>query len=482
MKEKNLNVNLILNSIKVLMSIIYPFITFPYVSRVLLPTQIGEYDYAHSWINYFVLIAGLGVATYAVRSGTSLRENKEAFSDFVSEVFSLNLLATLFSYVLLGICFICFDTFYEYRVAILLFSITILFKTIGVDWLFGIFEDYKYITLRSILFQLISIAMMFLLVRDTTDLYIYIAINVLAVVGTNICNFIYAGRFCKIRLVINRKVFSHLKPVLIIFSTTLATMIYINSDTTMLGLMRGTEEVGFYAVACKMYNCIKSLLNGMVAVFMARLSYQFAERRKEYNQTFRYAFQMLTFLTIPLAIGALFYSRDIILIMSGEEYLQAESAMKLLFCSLVFATLGNLYSSGGLLLAGKEKVMLIATAVGAVFNIAVNYILIPILGCTGAAVATCMTEVFICMVLFVFYKKYVGLQTGLLHVVTCIIASLPFCIIKEITLWLGLDGIIFRVIGIAVCVAVYFIILLLIKNEFMCNLYRLCKQKIQSRR
>lgn len=478
LKEKSLNINLILNSVKVTMSIIFPLITFPYVTRILSPTDIGEYDYANSIINYFVLIAGLGVSTYAIRSGANIRDKKEKFEKFAGEVFSLNILSTIVSYLILVICLISFNVLYNYRVSICLFSILIIFKTIGVEWVFNIYEDYKYITIRSILFQIISVILLFSFVRDENDLYIYIVINVISNVGSNICNFFYAKRYCNLKIIFSRKLFTHLKPVVVIFSTTLATMIYVNSDTTMLGILCGTEQVGYYAVACKMYNCIKAMLNGMVPVFMARLAYQYKEQRKEYDRTFRYAFDLITCITIPLGIGALFYSKEIILILSGEEYLAAEDAMKFLFFSLLFATLGNLYSSGGLLQAGKEKTMLIATGCGAVFNIITNYIAIPFAKCTGAAATTLMTEVIIFFILFLNFQKNISTKVGCEHIVKCFFATIPFWFIKKVTVYMGFTDLMFQLLGIVACIFIYFVMLLVMRDELVIGFWKMCKIKI----
>lgn len=470
MKEKALNINLFLNSVRIGLSILFPLITFPYVTRILLPSQIGEYNYANSLINYFILIAELGVNTYAIRSGSGLREKRDEFEKFADEVFSINILSTIISYLILGVCFIWFSTFREFRTSIILFSISILFRTIGVDWMFGIYENYKYITVRSILFQILSLILLFTLVKDEKDLYTYIAITVLANVGSNICNYFYSRHYCRLKFVINKNIFRHIKPIMLIFSTTLATTIYVNSDTTMLGLLCGNEQVGYYAVACKAYNCVKSFLNGLVPVFMVRLSFQYKSCREKYDATFKYAFNLLTSITIPLAVGAFWYSKDIILLLSREEYLSAENAMKILFVSIIFATLGNLYSSGGLLQAEKENTMLMATISGAILNMMLNYILIPIWGCTGAAKATLITEICIFLCLFYFFRKNVGAKVGTRHVIKCLLATVPFAFVRGVSEMVGLTGMLFRLFEIVICMVLYFVGLIILKDELVKNL------------
>ena len=77
MKNKSLAKNAILNGIRNGLNLLFPLITFPYVSRVLQVEKLGEYNFANSVTSYFVLLAGLGISSYAVREGAKLREKKK---------------------------------------------------------------------------------------------------------------------------------------------------------------------------------------------------------------------------------------------------------------------------------------------------------------------------------------------------------------------------------------------------------------------
>ncbi len=477
---KSLNKNLVLTSVKTVASMVFPLITFPYVTRVLSASGIGEYNYANSLISYFTLIASLGIGTYAIREGARIRDDKQKMSDFASEMLSLNLFFTIITYLALGLCFLLFDEFRSYGIAISIFSISIIFKVIGVDWVFSIYEDYWYITVRSLAFQVLSVICLFVFVRSESDVYWYIAINVLSSVGSNVFNFFYARKYINFHLSFNRSIFGHLKAVVVIFSTTLATMIYVNADQTMLGWMRGTTEVGYYAVACKMYNVLKSIFNALVPVFMARLSYNFVVCKQEFDKIFRHAYNLLILFTIPLAVGSLFFSRDIILVLSGEEYLSAETGMKLLFFSMIFATLGNLFSSGGLLPAGKEKLMLRATMMGAVINVILNALLIPFLGCSGATFATLITETTIFFVLFVSFKKYVSTKIGIGHTAKCIASTVPFVIISALRNYLEVTSEWIGIGLICICAILYFSMLLILRDELVVQLVKTSLRKLRN--
>lgn len=156
--------------------------------------------------------------------------------------------------------------------------------------------------------------------------------------------------------------------------------------------------------------------------------------------------------------------------MSREEYLSAENAMKILFVSIIFATWGNLYSSGGLLQAEKENTMLIATTSGAIFNMALNYILIPIWGCTAAAAATLITEICIFSCLLYFFRKNVGTKVGDRHVLKCLLATVPFAFVRGVSEMVGLTGMLFHLFEIVICMVLYFVGLIILKDELVKNL------------
>lgn len=69
MRKKSLGLNAFLNGLRSVLNLIFPLITFPYISRVLSVNGIGIYNFSNTYIGYFILIAGLGIATYAIHEG-----------------------------------------------------------------------------------------------------------------------------------------------------------------------------------------------------------------------------------------------------------------------------------------------------------------------------------------------------------------------------------------------------------------------------
>ena len=79
-KEVSLKVNMIMNVILTVSSMLFPIITFPYVSRVVGAEGIGKVTFVTSVVTYFSMFAQLGIPTYGIRACAKIRDNKEELS------------------------------------------------------------------------------------------------------------------------------------------------------------------------------------------------------------------------------------------------------------------------------------------------------------------------------------------------------------------------------------------------------------------
>ena len=85
-KQKSLKLNFIMNAILTMSSFLFPLITFPYVSRVLLPAGTGRVSFANSVVTYFVMISQLGIPTYGIRACAVVRDNPVKLKKTVYEL------------------------------------------------------------------------------------------------------------------------------------------------------------------------------------------------------------------------------------------------------------------------------------------------------------------------------------------------------------------------------------------------------------
>lgn len=404
-KRKSLGVNAALNGLRSVLNIIFPIITFPYVSRVLKVSELGKYNWSNSFVSYFILLAGLGISTYAVREGAKFRNDRQELDEFASQVFSINIISTIFSYIVLLLCLIFWHKLHAYSYAVLIFSFQIFFTTIGTEWIYTIFEEYTYITARSIVFKVLSFVLLFIFVRHPGDYLNYAAITVLSAVGSNILNYLHAKQFCTIRFTLKIDWQQHLKPILVIFASSVASQIYLSLDTTLLGLMQNNYVVGIYSVSNKMYGIVKNLIAAILTVTIPRFALLWGRRKiREYRSLLLEISDFLALISIPASAGVFMLAPQIILILSSHKYLRAVSSLQLLCPALIFSIFSWVFQSCVLIPAKREKKVLIVTIIGALVNFGLNLLLIPIMAENAAAFTTSLAE-FISMVLSIYYSR-----------------------------------------------------------------------------
>lgn len=400
MEQKSLKKNSILSLLRTIVGLLFPIITFPYASRILGVEKIGQVNFANTFVNYYVLIAGLGISNYAIREGAKIRDDKKEINQFCLEIVIINLISTVLSYLLLMIS-LRYSGLVEYKELILLFSVTILFNVLGINWLFNIYEEFAYITVRTIIMQIFSLIILFLFVRTKDDYLNYAVILVISNVGANIFNIKYSRKFISLKSYKPINLKKHMKPIIIIFGMSIASTIYLNLDITMLGFMSGDYEVGIYTAATKLNKLVANLIASVLVVFLPRLAHYIKLGNKEqFDDLVDKALNYILILTIPASIGLLILSREIILLFSGEAFISAVPTMLIKSPNIIFSVLNGFIAIQLFMPLNKELISLYATIAGAVLNVLLNYLLIPHYGASGAAVATLMAEVvvfIICM-------------------------------------------------------------------------------------
>lgn len=487
MKKKSLGLNAFFNGMRSVLSLIFPLITFPYISRVLSVSGIGIYNFSNTYVSYFILIAGLGIATYAVREGAKYRNQKEKIEEFTSQVFSINIIATIVAYLLLFLSLVIFKNLNNYVTCILIFSLQILFTTLGTEWIYTIYEDYAYITIRSIAFKILSIILLFILVRKPSDYLWYATITVLAAVGSNILNFIHARSFINIRLTLNTKWRYHLKPIMIIFASAVAITIFTASDTTILGILKNDYAVGIYSTSVKIYQITEGLLSAILTVTIPRLAMLWGQkRRSEYNDVLTRVINTLGILVLPASVGLIMLSREVVLIIAGYKFLPSVNSLRIITWAIIFSIFSWIFSDCVLIPAKRESKVLHNTLITAAINVILNFILIPSMSYDGTSLSTVIAE-FSVMVMNGYscrdiIKPIIFKKETLKNLFESIIGCIGIVIVCLLCQW-GLHSMIWKTIfSMVLSVPMYGAILILLGNEIaismLNNVLNIVKSKL----
>lgn len=479
MKQKSIKVNFIMNMILTMSSFIFPLITFPYVSRILLPVGTGKVSFATSLISYFSMFAQLGIPMYGVRACARVRDNREALTKVVQELLIINILMSIISYIGLFLALTFITKLQSDKPLYIIVSFTIILTSIGMEWLYRALEQYTYITIRSVIFKFIALIAMFLLIHKSSDYVIYGGITIFASSASSILNFINAHKYIDLKPVGNYDFKKHLKPVGIFFAMSCATTIYGNLDNVMLGFMATDIDVGYYNAAVKIKGILVAIVTSLGSVLLPRTSYYIENGMiQEFKRITKKALSFVFLLATPLMVYFIFFAKEGIFFLSGKAYSGSIIAMQVIMPTLLFIGITNILGIQVLVPLGKENIVLYSEIVGAVIDILINAILIPRYASTGAAIGTLLAEFAVLVVQYMALRVEIVDTFKEVHyvriIIAIIISLLPSLGIKLFKLneffTLSLSATVF--------LGIYFFFLLWKKEEMVVEIWNMINSKV----
>lgn len=468
---KSLKKNYIYNLIYQIFMIITPFITTPYVSRVLGAEGIGEYSYALSIVTYFGLFGLLGITTYAQVEIAKNRDDEKECNKLIAELFTLKNI-TMFITLLLYILLIFFVP--EYKKMFVILILYLLSQFNDVAWILQGFEEFKKTVLRSIVIKLFTIICIFLFVKTSDDLYIYsIIMQGVTFIG-NFTLWQYVWKYINIKNIISnvkvKSFFKHLKKSFVYFIPTIATSVYTVLDKSMIGwLTNSAWQNGYYEQAHKIEQILVTILTSLGTVTLPRLSYLNKNKSSgQMNSIIEKTITFILMISIPMCVGLIGISDKLIPLFLGDGYEECIILTKVFSLLLIVVGLDSTIGRQCLMATNNQKKFNIGVITGAIVNFLLNIVLIKKYGALGAAISSVIAELVILCIFIVYSKKL--LKFNFNSIIKYIIsASLMYIVIYYISL-LNISDFICLVLQLSCGGIIYFIVLLLLKESFFYNI------------
>lgn len=488
-KQKSLKLNFIMNAILTMSAFVFPLITFPYVSRILLPAGTGKVSFAISVISYFALFAQLGIPTYGIRVCAQVRDDKEKLTRTVQEIFIINIVMTILAYIVFAIALFFVPRLQQDKALFIVVSSTIFLNTIGVEWLYKALEQYTYITVRSIIFKFIGLLAMFALVHKPSDYVVYGGISIFAASASNVLNFINIHKYVDIKPIGSYNIKRHLKPVIVFFAMACATTIYTQLDTVMLGFMTTDTDVGYYNAAVKIKTILVSIVTSLGTVLLPRASYYVENGFKdEFLRITQKAIDFVMLLATPLLLYFIIFAKEGIIFLSGDAFAGAIIPMQIIMPTLLLIGLTNIMGMQMLVPLGKENVVLYSEIAGAVVNLIINTLLIPRMASSGAAIGTLAAEAAVWLVQYGALRDTIQTAYRKVHygfiMLALGLASAASVWTKTLTLGVvgpSVEAFVVLVISAVLFFGVYLLILTVVKEPLVLNIERQLIEKLVSK-
>ncbi|WP_028297530.1 flippase [Olivibacter sitiensis] len=412
--------------------VLFPLVTFPYISRVLGPEGVGTVSFIDNYTQYFVLLAALGIPTYGVREISRAGKDRASRSRVFSELLLLHFLAMLFLLLLYMSCFYFVPRLAEYRSLMLAGSTLLVSSTFLIEWLYQGMEQFPFIAIRTIIIRIVAIIAIFLFVHEREDYVLYYAINCGAVAVSAIVNLAYARPMLTGVSIGVLSLRRHLKPLLYIFSTAIVSSVYTLLDTVLLGFLTDNVQVGYYSTSVKLSKIAVMTLAALSAVLVPPLSSAFKEERQgDALQLLNKSFDSSCLLGVPLSIGMFCVADSLILVFSGSAFAPSIASLQILSPTILIVGFSYIYGMQILNPAGYERYFFRATAVGMLLSLCSNLLLIPSLQYIGAALSNLIVESVVLLFLVSYSRHVVAFHPHWQQLFKAVIACLPFFFIVD---------------------------------------------------
>ena len=478
--KTSLKLNIIMNALLSMSNFIFPLITFPYVSRILLPEGTGKVSFAVSFISYFSMVAQLGIPTYGIRACAQVRDKKEELTRTAHELLMINLVMCCISYFALFIALFTIPRLFEDRLLYLIVSATILLTSIGIEWLYKALELYTYITVRSVIFKFVALVFMFLLIHEKSDYVFYGGISIFASSASNILNLLNAHKYIGFKPVGNYDLKMHLKPVFIFFAMSFAVTVYTHLDTIMLGFMTTDVDVGYYNAAIKIKHILVSIVTSLGAVLLPRASYYIEKGlREDFTRISKKAMHFVFAAAIPLVLYFILYAKEGIYFLSGNNYDGSIVPMQIIMPTVFLIGITNIMGTQMLVPLGHERIVLYSEIAGGVVDVVINALLIPQFKASGAAIGTLVAEAVVLIVQYMTIKKEQFHFDISKYLYRILISSLVAAAIAYLFKCLKLPNHMVLLLSLGSFGIIYLLILLVLKDDLLQEIITTISKKLR---
>ncbi|WP_270427794.1 oligosaccharide flippase family protein [Fusobacterium mortiferum] len=469
--KKSIVKNIIFKFSLEIFRIIIPIISVPYIYRIFKPEVMGQIEFSQSIVGYFFIFAGFGVYTYGLREISRVRNNKEQRDKLFTDLFIISTVSSVVVTLLyFGYVYFKFNSDLILKNMLLINSINLISYIFYIEWINEAFENYKFISQKTIIIKIINLICILLFIKFSEDFYKYLFLINIFIFFNNFASFIYIRRYISFSFK-NIEVKKYLFPLFLMILISNINVLYTQLDKIALGFYgKKIEEVAYYGVAQKVMSIMMLIIMSIVRVMMPRLSFYLGEGNKvEYENLLNKTFPYIYLLVFPISIGTVILSNEIALFFGGIEYLVAKFAIIVFGIRLIIVTIESILANQVIFLNQKEKVILYLYGLGGIINFLLKLYLIKynILTSGTAILTTMISEIVLIILEYKYIKKYLNydLKVFKLGNLKYLIFSLLFFIIKYLLRDLNYNNLINSLIVFICCSSVYFIILFITKDK-----------------
>lgn len=430
--------NILWNMLLTMSGYIFPLLTFPYVTRVLGATNLGLVNYALGIVDYAVLFSTLGMTMVGIRYISQCGNDDKRRSDVFSSLVTLHTLLSILALAIYLACIWFIPSLAIHKELYFVGAAKILFNVMLVEWLFQGLQDFRYVTLRTILTRLLYVIGVFVFVRSHDDYAAYFYVTIAQVIINALVNWRYAQRYINFRFRL-QGTREFILPIFSMGVNSILLSFYTTFNVIYLGSTCGSESVGYYTTAIKLYAIILSVISSYNSVFVPHLNRLYAEGNLEqFKNIVAQSIHLVTLIALPIITIGICIPSQVVEAVAGKGYERSILPFSIVMVQILLVGIAQILENQILLAFKRFKAILVCTASSVVLSIIIIIGFVPTYAEVAAALAIAIPHIFEVVFLFYYVRKDIKIPINTHGLFACIfactfIAAICFGVAKYIT-------------------------------------------------
>lgn len=389
-----------------IMNTVIPMLTIPYITRVLGVEKYGVFSIALNWILYFQVFVEFGFGLTGARK-TAIIDNKNDLNKLFNNIISSRILLFVISFICLNIIAIIMEFNIQTYICMSLLSIMIFGTTFQLTWLFQGKQDMKFITIINSISRIISVVLIFLLVKSENDLYLYCVLYSITLLLSSIIGmFVAYNKYeLKFRFAKFKNIFEEINEGKYLFFSSAMSKIFSGIGITILSIISTSYLVGIYSAITKIPYILTMFFS---PISQALFPYNSIKLNENMDDGIRFIKKTCLPVFISFAIITIFiivFRNLIVNILFGKEYSKYSLIVIPLAIQFLFGMINNFIGVQFMVASNNQKAYSESFTVGCVVILLSNIILGKLIGIYGVAFASLIAEIFLTIILFIKAKK-----------------------------------------------------------------------------
>lgn len=446
-----------------------PLIIGPYALRVLQEDKMGTVFYSETIYSYFFIFACFGLYQYGIRELSKKRDDRNKLSELFSSLFIISIGTSITTAIV----------YYSYinerytgepqYILLFIYGMNLVCNLFYVEWAVEALEEYRFITIKTIIVKSIYLILLVSLVKNPDDAPIYVFLYIASIILNNLVSFVYISRkigFSFKNITIRR----HLIPLVMVVIMANVNTLFTTLDRLMLGEFRPEAEVAMYAAPQTISGTLNGLLLSFTAVFVPRLSHILnsdEDSRKSYISLLKQCFENVMFLVIPISIGLFVVADKAMILYGGERYTSSIVTLKIFSIYLITLVIEYVYTNLVMYLNRKDRILTGFILISGLTNLGLNFLMVKLdmFNYNTAILTTLVANTTLISLQGIYAYKKLGISLFTTKIFPCILVCLSFFVVKFLVDSIFSGLVISTILTCGVCALIYMVFLKVTNNS-----------------